>query len=190
MEYEIVNDIEKYIDDIIKLDDEFYDPEYMWDNDYQLQVYKRNRDSFIAIKYNNTLIGYLNYLSINKGVYDTMKASDITIDDFELNDIIPFGDDTYLTINSIVIKKEYQDKDVIKIITDGFLNKLKELSNKGINIKGIIGIAISNDGRKFFNNLGFSNNKELSDGHCMYYLEDNIIDTINNAINKLKNNQI
>ena len=41
-----VNNIEQYIDDIIKLDDEFYDPEYMWDNDYQLAVYKRNKNSF------------------------------------------------------------------------------------------------------------------------------------------------
>jgi hypothetical protein len=187
MNYEIVNDIEQYIDDIIKLDDEFYDPEYIWDNDYQLAVYKQNKDSFIAVRYNNTLVGYLNYLTIKKDVYDYMKESDTTVDDFRLDDIIKFSNNNYITINSIVIKSEYQNSDIIKIIIDGFLAKLKELSDNCFNISGIVGVAISDDGRKFFRNLGFTNHKELVDGHCMFYLENDVVDTIDKAITKLKN---
>ena len=159
----------------------------MWDNGYQLAVYKRNKDSFIAVKYNNTLIGYLNYLTIKKDVYDYMKESDTTVDDFKLDDIIEFSSNNYITINSIVIKSEYQNSDIIKIITDGFLAKLKELTNQGNNISGIVGVAISDDGRKFFKNLGFTDRKELTDGHYMFYLENDVVDIIDAAITKLKN---
>ena len=187
MNYEIIDNIHDYINDILALDDEFYDSEYLWTNEYQEQVYNRNRDSFIAIKLNNKLIGYLNYLCIREDVYNKIKTSNTTIDDFSLDEIIEFKEgNNYITINSVVIKKEYQESDVIKIITDGFLVKLKELSNKGITITGIDGIAVSNDGRKFFKNLGFTNFRDLDDGNTLFYMDDSVVDTIEEAINKLK----
>ena len=64
MNYKLVDNIEEYIDDIITLDDNFYDQAYLWDNDYQRKVYDRNHDSFIAVSLDNKLVGYINYLSI------------------------------------------------------------------------------------------------------------------------------
>ena len=60
----IIKEIDKYIDDIIKLDNQFFDEEYLWSDDYQRKVYERNKDSFIAVTDNNKLIGYLNFLNI------------------------------------------------------------------------------------------------------------------------------
>ena len=167
MNYKIVDNIEKYIDDIITLDDNFYDQEYLWSNEYQYQVYERNHDSFIAVELGGKLIGYLNYLSITKDKYDQIVNSDTTVDEFELDDIIPFSDNTYLTINSIVILKEYQDGEVIKMINNEFINKV--LTNK--RVKGINGIAISPDGNKWFINMGFKHVKKLLDNNDLYMKE-------------------
>ena len=166
MNYKIVDNIEEYIDDIITLDDDFYDSEYIWSNEYQRAVYERNHDSFIAVSLNDKLVGYLNYLSITKEKYNEMINSNIITDNFKLEDIVPFSDETYLTVNSIVILKEHQDGEVIKLINDEFLKKINKLSIKGINT-----IAISPDGNKWATNIGFKHFKKLDDGTDLYVKE-------------------
>ena len=166
MNYKLVDNIEEYIDDIITLDDNFYDQAYLWDNDYQRKVYDRNHDSFIAVSLDNKLVGYINYLSITKELYNQMKESNEIVDDFKLEDIIPFGDEIYLTVNSIVILKEHQDGEVIKLINNEFLKKINNLSIKGINT-----IAISPDGNKWAQNMGFTLYKKLDDGNTLYVKE-------------------
>ena len=166
MNYKLVDNIEEYLDDIITLDDDFYDQAYLWDNDYQRKVYDRNHDSFIAVSLDNKLVGYINYLSITKELYDQMKESNEIVDDFKLEDIIPFSDEIYLTVNSIVILKEHQDGEVIKIINNEFLKKINNLSIKGINT-----IAISPDGNKWAQNMGFTLYKKLDDGNTLYVKE-------------------
>ena len=166
MNYKLVDNIEEYIDDIITLDDDFYDQAYLWNNDYQRKVYDRNHDSFIAVSLDNKLVGYINYLSITKELYNQMKESNEIVDDFKLEDIIPFGDEIYLTVNSIVILKEHQDGEVIKLINNEFLKKINNLSIKGINT-----IAISPDGNKWAQNMGFTLYKKLDDGNTLYVKE-------------------
>ena len=97
---------------------------------------------------------------------DSMKESDSIVDDFKLEDIIPFGDEIYLTINSIVILKEHQDGEVIKLINDEFLKKINNLSIKGINT-----IAISEDGNKWAKEVGFKHCKKLEDNTDLYIME-------------------
>ena len=166
MNYKIIDNIEEYIDDIIALDDNFYDQEYLWSNDYQWKVYERNHDSFIAVSLDDKIVGYINYLSITKELYEKMNNSDVITDEFELNDIIPFGNEIYLTVNSIVILKEHQDGEVIKIINNEFQKKINSLPIKGIN-----GIAISPDGNKWFKSMGFNHAKSLADGNDLYIKE-------------------
>ena len=166
MNYKLVDNIEEYIDDIITLDDNFYDQAYIWSNEYQRKVYERNHDSFIAISLDNKLVGYINYLSITKELFDKMINSNTIMDEFELEDIIPFGDEIYLTVNSIVILKEHQDGEVIKIINDEFNKKINSLPIKGINT-----IAISEDGNKWCQFMGFKHLKKFEDGTDLYIKE-------------------
>ena len=182
----IIKDIDKYIDEIITLDDKFYDQEYLWSNDYQRKVYERNKESFIAVIDNDKLIGYLNYLNIREDKYNEIKSSNIIIDEFALDDIIPFTNNNNIVINSVVIDRNYQNTDVIKYITDGLLDKLKELENNGYRIKSLDLTAISEDGAKFAKNLGLDLYKELEDGNKLFIKEDNIISSIEESLNKLK----
>ncbi len=184
--YNLITNLDKYIDEIIYLDNQFFEQEYMWTDEYQRKVYERNKDSFIAVTYDDELIGYLNYLNITDDKYNRIKKSNRIIDEYELEDIIPFTKNNNITINSVVIDKNYQNSDVIKYITNGFLKKLKELENRGYHIKSLDGTAISKDGQKFFKNLGLEEYKELEDGNHLYIKEDNIISDMEETLNKLK----
>ena len=177
--YYLIENQEKFIDDIYDIDSMFYKNEYLWSKDYQRNIYNKNKDSFIMIGFKNKLIGYLNYLCINKDKYEDIKNSDTTIDNFELDEILPYNTgDNYLFINSVVIVKEHQNSDCIKLINDEFIKKIKEYEAKNIHIKAIEGIAISNDGKKYFDKLNFTLYKKLKDNNYLYILED---------INKLNN---
>ena len=188
--YKYLFDADKYINEIIDIDKKFYKDEYCWSNEYQRKIYERNKNSFILIGNNEELVGYLNFLCITKDKYEEIKKSPTTVDNFELNEIIPFVvGENYITINSIVIKDKYQNGETIKWINNGFINYLKKLENQGIYINGITGIAISNDGQKYFEKLGFETKKELTDGNYLYIIEkdnDLVSNKLDNAIKKLK----
>ena len=184
--YEILDNKEEYISDLIEIDKDLYKDEYLWTVDKQLSLFRKNNNSFVIIGYNNKPVGYINYLSITKEKYDEMKNANKIIDDFIPDDILPFTNNHYLTINSVCVKEEHQNKEVITIITDNFLKNLIELKNNGINILGINGIAVSDGGRKFLTNLGFIETRKLDDGNYLYLIEDNVIETIKKNIIKLK----
>ena len=182
----IIYDVDKYINQVVTLDNQFYDDEYMWDDEYQKAIYEKNKDSFIACIYEDKLIGYLNYLTITDNMYNKIKTSNVIIDKFELDDIIPFSNDVNIFIDSVVIDKNYQDTDVVKYLTDGLLSKLKSIDSK-YNIKSLSGTAISEDGKKLLTNLGMENVKLLNDGNNLFIREDNVIASMENSLNKLKN---
>ena len=73
--YNLITNLDKYIDEIIYLDNQFFEQEYMWTDEYQRKVYERNKDSFIAVTYDDELIGYLNYLNITDDKYNRIKKS-------------------------------------------------------------------------------------------------------------------
>lgn len=171
--YEILIDPNKYRNEIYSLDSSFYDKKYLWPIEYQLDVYERNKDSFIMVGYNGKLVGYLNYLCITKNKYDSIKKSNVIVDEYDLNDIVPFKKgDNYLNINSTVIAEEHQNGECIKLINNHFINKLKEYELANIHIKGIEGTAISESGQKYLQNLGFKLEKKLDDNNYLYFIED------------------
>ena len=77
-----------------------------------LNEYKTEKNSYILIKDKNEIIGYVNILNINLDVYNKMMESDKIYDSFKSEDIVSFNlkKDYYLSINSIVLKNEYQKR--------------------------------------------------------------------------------
>ena len=63
---------EKMINEIDLLDKQFFKEEHLWETNYQLQLFNKNKNSLIMVKYNNKCVGYLNYLVIIKEKYDKM----------------------------------------------------------------------------------------------------------------------
>lgn len=168
---EQIND--EMLKEIRKLDEKFFDSEYLWEDDYQIQLFNKNKESLIIVNYNNKLVGYLNYLVLTEEKYNEMINSNITIDNFEIDEITSFykNKNNYITINSIVIDKDFQNGDVIKCLTERLQLILKQKNNDNYTISGMNAIAVSEDGRKALKNLGFEEQKCLDDGNYLYVLE-------------------
>ena len=170
---------DKIKDEMIKeiglLDKKFFKEEHLWENEYQLQLFNKNKNSIIMLKYNNRLIGYLNYLVITKEKYEQMINSNVIVDEFTLDEVTKFykSKKNYITINSIVIDKKHQDGYAVRLLTQKLKRILKKMNFNGYKIGGINSFAVSADGRKFLENLGFEKCKELEDNYYLYTLENN-----------------
>lgn len=164
---------EDMILELVELDKKFFKEEYLWDIDYQIQVFNKNKNSIITVKYKNKLIGYLNYLVITKEKYDEMIESDVIVDNFNLDDIMSFKKNkkNYITINSVVIDKKFQNGYTVKLLTKRLKTILKDMNYSKYRIDGINAFAVSKDGRHFLENLGFENVKILSDNNYLFILE-------------------
>ena len=77
----------------------------------------------------------------------------------------------YLTINSVVVNKEHQDSYVVRILTKRLKEILKKMNSDKYQISGMNSFAVSDDGKKFLENLGFEQKKKLEDGYYLYVLE-------------------
>lgn len=161
------------IKEIIELDKDFFKEEYLWNEDYQKKLFNKNKNSLIIVKYKNKLVGYLNYLVITEKKYNEMLNSNIAVDNFDLEEITTFykTKNNYLTINSIVIDKKFQNGYTIKILTRRLKKILKQMNSNNYKISGINAFAVSRDGRHFLENLGFEKIRKLEDNNYLYILE-------------------
>lgn len=170
---------EKIDDSLIKkiknLDKLFFKEDYIWNEDYQLKLFNKNKKSMIMVTYDNNLIGYLNYLTITREKYNNMINSNVSVDNFTLDEITNFykNKKNYITINSVVINKKFQDGYTVKILTKHLKKILKTLHNNKYYIEGINSIAISKHGQKFLEKLGFEKRKELDNNNYLYVLDGN-----------------
>lgn len=176
-DYKIIenkNITEDLINQIKVLDKKFYKDEYIWDDIYQRKVFNKNKKSLIMVLYKNKVIGYLNYLVISKKLYDNMMTSNVITDTFDLDDIVELYKNkrNYVTINSIVIEKSHQNGYAIKMLTKRLKRRLKEYNNKNYKIGAMNAIAVSKDGQKVLENIGFEKNKVLDDDSILYVLHN------------------
>lgn len=164
---------ESMLSEIRKLDTKFFDENYLWTEEYQKELFEKNKDTIIIVTYKNKVVGYLNYLVITKEKYDDMINSNKTIDNFSINEILPFykSKKNYITINSVVIDKKHQDGYIIKYITKKLKKTLRKIHSNNYKIGAINSFAISEDGRNFLEKLGFERIKLLKDGSTLYVLE-------------------
>lgn len=172
--YENKNISKELICEINRLDKKFYNDNYLWDSEYQLKLFNKNKNSLIIVTYKNKVVGYINYLVINKEKYIEMINSNITVDNFSLEDIKQFNKNknNYLTFNSIVIDKTFQNGYTIKLLTRRLKRFLRQMNYNNYKISGINSFAVSKDGQKFLEGLGFEKQKKLEDGNYLYLLED------------------
>jgi hypothetical protein len=164
----------KTVDKIYKLDLKNYGEDNLWDKEYQLDVYKKNKDSFFAIKYKHEFVGYINYLNIISDEYNRLKSMRTMPDIIDLDTIIEFkrNKKSYLIIESINVKNEYEKDKTIELIDKKLKSFLKMKKNRKIYIHGIIGYAITNFENEVYKNLNFNKVKDLKDNITLYELDE------------------
>ena len=169
------------VDKIYKMDLDNFGKENTWDKDYQLEVYKRNNDSLYAVKYKNDFVGYINYLNIPEEEYLRLKRVRKMPNSFDLNNIIPFKQrrKTYIVIETINVKKEYEKDKTIELIVKKLNRFIKAKNRQKIYIHGIMGFAINDFEENIYKSMGFTKIKDLNDNTKLYELnEENIKEII------------
>ena len=167
----------KTIDKIYNLDLKNFGSDNTWEQKYQLDVYKRNKDSFFAVKYKHEFAGYINYLNVVEEEYNRLKNIRKIPDKIELDKIIKFkpGRKSYILIESINVKKEYEKEQTMDLI----YKKLKSFINikhrQRIYIHGIISFATSDFEKKIYEEMKFIKIKDVQDGESLYELPVEVI---------------
>jgi len=167
----------KMIDEIYKLDLKNFNK--TWSKDYQLSIYKKNKDSLFIIEYQNNFMGYINYLNIDELEYEKLKRIRKIPDKLDINDIIEFKSNrkTYILIESINVKKEYEKNEIIDLIVNKIRYFIKNKYRKRVYIHGIIGLALTNFEKSVYESFGFNKIKEIENG-CIYELDDKMINNL------------
>ena len=165
---------EKIINSINELDRNIYPKHFFWNADYHKELYKKNKNSFVFIKYKNKIIGYINFLAISKEMYNDIINDDDIIIDYTNEDILNYdtSSDNYLIIDSIVIKKKYANDKTERLcnkLISNYINKKKE---EGFIIKKIVSVGVSDFEKEVLENSSLKKVKILKDNNILYEWED------------------
>jgi len=167
----------KTINKIFELDEKSFGIENTWDREYQLEVYKRNKDSLFAVKYKHEFAGYINYLNLVSEEYERLRRIRKLPDKIDLDKIIKFkaNKKSYLLIETINVKKEYEKEQTIKLICKKIDSFIKIKQRQRIYIHGILGFAVSKFEEEVYLTLGFKKIRSLDDNTSLYELNEDDI---------------
>lgn len=170
----------KNVDAIYELDKKNYGIKNTWNKEYQMDVYKKNKDSFYFIIYKHELVGYINYLNITLEEYEKLKRKRIYPDYLDVKEIIPFkaNKKSYILIESINIKESYQKEEAISLINKKINNFIKIKKRQRIYIHGILAIGLTEFQKKIYEESNFVKIKEYEDGIVLYELPYEMISKI------------
>ncbi len=169
VKFNVKND-EKLIKDVMKLDSLCYSQDMQGTFDTIYARYSKNKDSFVLIYDKDYLIGYICFFPISNRLMESIyKYNNFHDTDIQPEDIVEYGkSDKYnIFIISVVIHPTYQGSEVIKYLSDSFVDRIKYI-NQNNKTNKIIGISVSNKGSKFMEKLNLSKIKELKNGHMLY----------------------
>ena len=167
----------KTVDQIYKMDFDNFGEENTWNREYQLEVYKRNKDSLYAIKYKNDFVGYINYLNVPEDEYQRLTRVRKMPNSFNLESIIPFkqGRKSYVIIETINVKKEYDKEQTVELITKKLIRFINAKYRQRIYVHGILGFALNDLEENIYKSMGFTKLKDLEDNIKLYELNEDDI---------------
>ena len=141
------------------------------DDEINLDPNKGVADNIIAITKDDKIIGYINYLTMGDELHHEIIHPDMQkyYEDPTLRDDGITGDQlqqwtkeepNHLFILSIAIRPEYQDTDVVQVLTDSFREELIAKEKEGYHIGSITGDTVSDHGEDALRMMRFACAKE------------------------------
>lgn len=160
------NEEEKFIREMLELDSLVYPLKFQGTYPKVMARFQANKDSYINLYLKNKLIAYICFFPITDDLSKRIDCSHREFaDDIEARDILPFQERVNNTIFviSIVVHKDYQNAEAIKILTNEFIRYLKEKDEQNYFINRIISFASTDDGFKIFRTLNFHQVERFED---------------------------
>lgn len=165
-----------YLDDtnikiIKKLDSSNYNYEYIDDEELNKHILMNKNVDYISIYDGSNLIGYINFIYINRRTYRYIKKANefVDINTKSIKKKNKFFTN-YVNINAITIKNNYQNDKTIELVSKE-IKKYLEIQSKIYNIKGIVSVALSEFEHNVFDKLHFKSTDDETNKFHVYYKE-------------------
>ena len=157
---------------IIALDREAYDEEYLWSIDQQRDIYNVNPDSIMLIRDKKKTIGYLNYIVITEEKYNHLKRAQVFNNDLHTADVLKLRKrrKNYMLVESINVAKSYESKKMIQFIERRFRVYLRNKRKQEYRVHGILSIAVSDFEKDFLKSSTFAHIKDYRGEEQLYEL--------------------
>ena len=164
---------DKILSDIEKLDQENYDFEYRWTLDKMKEIYNKEKDSYILIKDKKKLIGYINILNLNNEVYSNIITSDSMLADSDSNNIENYNKRSklYLNMNSVVLKREYNNKKMLKRVEKNINLYVNRKVRSGYKVSAVFIYVVNELEEQIATDLGFKKVKNITN-ECFLYQKE------------------
>ena len=155
---------------IDKLDKKVLDGEYRWDEETIKNLTKNHKYSYILVKDENKVIGYVNFLNLEKNIYEKMLNSYDLYDDFSKEDIVEFTKNrkAYLNLNAIVLNDDYLNSDTIHKIENAIKRYIRTMRKNRFYIQELCCFAVSHLETKVLEDLGFEKVRDITN-ECFLY---------------------
>ena len=166
------------ISSIKKLDDECYDSEYRWDVYKLKELYLVEKDSYIIIKDKNDIVGYVYFLNITPDIYNKVIDGDEIVDEFTSDDVRKYrkNENLYININSIVLKREYNNKKIVKRIESTINRYINKKLKSNYKIKEMYIYTVNEFERSIIKDLGYEQVKKITE-ECILYKKEPKLNT-------------
>ena len=163
---------DKTLEEIKKLDDECYDYEYRWPFEKLKELYLKENDSYILIEDKSRIIGYVNILNLDNDLCDTIISSNYMLDNYNEDNIRKYdkSDSLFLNINSIVIKREYNNKKLVSRLEKNINNYIDKKIRDGYKIDKIFIYVVNELEDQVVRDLGFTKIKDINN-ECFLYVK-------------------
>lgn len=166
-----------FVKDVFQLDEYIYSKELCGEIKQLEKRTKFCKDSFILLYDKDILIGYLNFFPISNQLFlemndpnnHIMRDDDIEPDEME---IWRKNEKHDIFIISVVLLPQYRKSNAIVVLSNSFLEYLRQKNDNGYYISSISGTAISNEGAKFLQRFRAKYNRTLEHGYEFYITEE------------------
>jgi hypothetical protein len=151
------------VKEMLNLNYKIYPPEWHVDEEYVHKVLGKNPEVYNILYTEEGVKGIVSLFPLEKNIYESILKGEM--DEADLSEyILDYSQpkDVYLYLISIIvdiydINRKFYAKKLIQSIP----KELERLNNKGINIKEIGAIAVSEEGEKILPKIGFKQDKEM-----------------------------
>ncbi|MCR5832945.1 MAG: YgjV family protein [Candidatus Saccharibacteria bacterium] len=162
---------------ILALDHDVYAQEYLWTIDEQKNTFNLNPDSIMLIRDKKHTVGYINYITITEEEYERIKRAQTFYQNISPKDITSLRRrrKNYLLLESVCISKSYESQKMADFVSKHLRRMLRYKRGQGINVHGILSVAISDFEKTFMDTIGATHLKDYREGESLYELDETAV---------------
>ncbi len=158
------------VHEIDKLDKKALDGQYRWDEATIKDLTKDHKYSYILVKDENKVVGYVNFLNLKEEIYNKMVESYDLYDDFTKENTVEFTKNrkAYLNLNAIVLNDDYFNHDTVHKIESAIKRYVRSMRKNRYYIQELCCFAVSPIEIKVLEDLEFEKVRDITN-ECFLY---------------------